>query len=388
MIEFSRERGSPIMQDIVPFQPIRFGKDANFQTVAAHLLAKVSSFNPEFRGLHNTSVQLPTQDASGDRLSFYVHEYEGYGAREQPAVVLVHGLEADADGLYIIKITDKLLRAGFHVVRMNLRGCGAGKGLARHSYSAALTLDLETVLEYVKREVSPVVALVGYSLGAALTLKYLGEDQAERNRQREVLGARPVRGKIRDRHVDVFCAISPPLDLLASSEQLDGPNCRFYRRRFLKAALERVSAVDFPHVREHMDELRNAGSFFEFDNLFTAPVTGFQSAVDYYRRASAIHVLPNIETTGLLLHALDDPLIFAGTFTNFDWSRVPGITPHLTEYGGHLGWVAPRHPLFPDRRWMDYRVLHYLLDLRDNLVPARRRPSWWDRIRDWSGWTQ
>ena len=373
------------MQDIVPFQPVRFGKDANFQTIAAHLLARASSFDPVFRGLNSTSVQLPTQDGSGDRLAIYVHKYEGYGAGEQPAVLLVHGLEADADGLYIIKIAEKLLRAGFHVVRMNLRGCGIGKDLARHSYSAALTLDLETVLEYVKREVAPRVALVGYSLGAALTLKYLGEDRAERNRQRAVFGARPIRGPIRDRNVDVFCAISPPLDLLASSEQLDGPNCRFYRRRFLKAALERVSAVDFPHVRDHMDELMNAGSFFEFDNLFTAPVTGFQSAVDYYRRASSIHFLPNIETTGLLLHSLDDPLIFAGTFTDFDWKKVPGITPHLTEYGGHLGWVSVKHPLFPDRRWMDYRVLHYLLDWRDNIVPARRRPGWWDTFRDWLG---
>ncbi len=371
-----------MLQTIIPFQPVRFGKNAHFQTIAAHLLATVSGYSPRFAGLENQYVTVPTQEGSGDQLAFHVHHYRGHAAEAQPAIVLLHGLEGDAESIYIVKFAEKLLRAGFHVVRMNLRGCGKGAGLARHSYTAALTIDLETVLDYVTRKVAPIVGLVGYSLGAALTLKYMGEDRAERDRQLAVFGARPVRRRIRDRYASVFCAVSPPLDLLASCEQLDGPNCRTYRRRFLKEALQRTREADFPHIRDHREELDAVRTFFEYDNLCTAPMAGFRSAVDYYRGASCFNVVGGIEVPGLVLHAYDDPLIFPGTWDTLPWKKLGHLTPHLTEYGGHLGWVAEKHPLFPDRRWMDYRVLHYLLDWRDSLAPARRRPSWWARLRE------
>lgn len=372
------------MHTIIPFRPVRFGANPHFQTIAAHLLA-TNSFTPHFAGLENTIVQLPTQEGSGDRLVIQVHHYEGYGAESQPAILLVHGLEGNAESIYVVKFAEKLLRAGFHVVRMNLRGCGPGASLARYPYSAALTIDLETVLEYTQREVAPIVGLVGFSLGAALTLKYVSEDRDERNRQRAVFGAGPIRGRLRDRHIAVWAAASPPLDVLASSEVLDGPRARTYCRRFLKEALRRVRNVDFPHLKGHMEELQSARTFFEFDNLFTAPLAGFRSAIEYYKCASNVGRMTDIELPGLVLHAYDDPLMEPTSWHEINWDAIPHVTGHLTETGGHLGWVAERHPLFSDRRWMDYRLLHYFLDWRDSLVPARRRPEWWARVRDWFG---
>jgi predicted alpha/beta-fold hydrolase len=44
------------------------------------------------------------------------------------------------------------------------------------------------------------------------------------------------------------------------------------------------------------------------------------------------------------------------------WQRIslsPTTTLHLTDHGGHLGFIAARNGE-PDRRWMDWRVVDWV----------------------------
>ena len=358
---------------LIPFQPPRWGTNPHFQTISAALLGKIPGYTPRQVGLLNESVVVPTQDDTGDRLFLHVHRFLGPENENSPVIVLIHGLEGSSDSLYIIKMADKFLKAGFHVVRMNLRTCGAGVYLANHPYNAGLTIDVETVLEFARSRISPYVAVIGFSLGANLVLKYMGEDRDERNRQRSVFRAPAIRGRIKDRIAGVFAAISPPLDLDASCEFLDSPSCNTYRNIFLKEIKDRVYAGKFDGIHHDISELKHIDNWFEFDHIYVAPSAGFRGAIEYYESAASRHYVHDIKTTGLVLHAYDDPLINPVGWDETNWEGLPWITAHLTERGGHLGWIAKKHPFFSDRRWMDYRVLNYLIEWRDSVRSTAKK---------------
>ena len=198
-------------------------------------------------------------------------------------------------------------------------------------------------------------------------MKYLGEDREERNRQRSVLGAAPLRGKIKDRIAQVFTAVSPPLDLKISCEKLDLPGAQFYRDRFLAEFKQRIKQGKFKHIPNAEQEVAHIDNWFDFDHIYVAPSAGFIGANEYHSHCSSKLFVPHIKIPGLLLHAQDDPIIDATAWLNINWDSLPHLTAHLTALGGHVGWYAKRHALLPDRRWMDYRLMKFLIEWKESL---------------------
>lgn len=354
---------------IIPFIPPRFGSNPHFQTISAHLLGKIRGYAPKQIGLLNESIVLPVQAGLNDRLLLHVHRFHRADRKKTPAVLLVHGLEGSSDSIYILKMARKLLSAGFHVVRMNLRGCGDGRPLARLPYNAGLTIDLESALKFTAENISPIIAVAGYSIGANVVLKFLGEDQDERNRQRMNYGGDPVRFRRAERYAQIFCVASPPLDLYASCEYLDTPTNTTYKNQFLREIKRRVDEGTFDGSPYGRDEVEHINSWFEFDHVYVAPTAGFPGAIEYYATASSRFYVRHIEIPGLILHAEDDPIINPHAWDEVGWGTLRHLTPHLTKRGGHVGWISRKHPYIPDRRWMDYRLLTYLVEWRDSLFP-------------------
>ncbi len=382
-LEPGKSGGGLIPVEGLPFVPPRFGRNPHYQTIASNLLGLLPGYRPKLRGIRSEAAVIPTECGTGDRIFVHIHRFTGPGSDVRPAAMLVHGMEGSTDSYYMVQLTEKLLRAGFHVLRMNLRGCGEGESLSRYLYSARLTIDLEVVLRYAREQISRHVALVGFSMGASLTLKFMGEDQAERNEQRLLKTLRR-RRRARRRwekpiRADVFVAVSPPLDLFTACEVLDSPSARVYRDRFLREARLRVSKQGkFDHIPRAIEELPLVTSWFEFDHLYVAPTMGFPGAPEYYEHCSSRRFVSGIEAPGLVLHAADDPLISMVGWKETNWASKPNIRAELTEHGGHVGWRCRKTPGIPDRRWMDYRLLWFLTEWRDSLKgePTRKR-RWW-----------
>ena len=121
-------------------------------------------------------------------------------------VLLLHGLCGCHHSPYMRRLAWKLLRHGLRAVRMNLRGCGSGRGLARYPYHSGRSADVLAGLDslYQEAPASP-VTLVGFSLGGNIVLKLAGElsVRVPENLQRVI-------------------AVCPPADLVACSRALDG----------------------------------------------------------------------------------------------------------------------------------------------------------------------
>jgi predicted alpha/beta-fold hydrolase len=224
---------------------------------------------------------------------------------------------------------------------MNLRGAGAGFGLARGIYHAGRSDDLRSAIAWLEHRApgSP-IALAGFSLGANLALKLAAEATD-----------RPVAG------LDCVLAANPPIDLSACAAAMRRPENRLYDWNFvrwLRAEVTRLHRV-FPELGP--PDLRRVHSVYEFDDRYTAPRNGFASALDYYARSSALPLIPQIELPGLVIHAADDPFVPVAPFHGAHFPA--NLTLELVRQGGHLGYIS-RLPWQGDRRWLETRMAVWL----------------------------
>jgi predicted alpha/beta-fold hydrolase len=283
-------------------------------------------------------INLP----DGDRLVALESEPEG-PPEPRPTALLVHGLGGCAEAAYVVRLARRLLRAGARVVRINLRGEGAGFGLARGIYHAGRSEDLREVAAWVhgrtEWEETP-IALVGYSLGGNLVLKLASE-----------AAALPVR------RLDCVLAANPPIDLAGCADELLRPMNRLYDWNFVRWMCARIRRLHhrFPELGPPC--LEGVKTLYDFDDRYTAPRNGFSSADDYYARSSLLTALARIQVPGLIVHAMDDPVVTYEPLLQVE--RSPGLELELLEHGGHLGYLS-RKPWLGDHRWLDARLATWL----------------------------
>jgi uncharacterized protein len=268
-----------------------------------------------------TTLELPLADDSGDRLLGYLHR--PITDTPRGLVVVVHGLTGSADSTYVCATTSHLLMHRYAVLRLNLRGAGQGRHVARFQYHAGRTADLRAALAVLAvREPTLVgngVFAVGFSLGANMLLKFLGEDGANS----------PLHGA---------AAISAPIDLNAAARCLMSRRNHFYHRYLISRMIAEAVAPAATLTADERRAAQTARSVYEFDDSFVAPRNGFAGAPDYYARCSAEGYMAAIKTPTLVVHALDDPWIPADAYRRQDWSRAPALTLLLPAGGGHVGF--------------------------------------------------
>src|SRR5262245_25590407 len=93
-------------------------------------------------GLHE--VRVP----DGDRLVLH----DSVPARWRPSgpiVVLVHGLGGSHRSPYMVRLANALTGRQARVVRLDLRGAGAGAGRARNLYNGGCSADVRAALAEV-----------------------------------------------------------------------------------------------------------------------------------------------------------------------------------------------------------------------------------------------
>jgi predicted alpha/beta-fold hydrolase len=241
--------------------------------------------------------------------------------------------------------TAALNRSGWNVLAWNYRGCSGEMNRLPRLYHSGATADLAIVVAHAARRFSH-LALVGFSLGGNLVLKYLGE-------------ARP--------HRAVACAValSPPVNLAASTAVLDKRRAnRIYLRRLIASLVRKVQAKArcFPE-RIDASQAKGIHGFEDFDGRFTAPVHGFRDAADYWTKCSSRQFLPAITVPTLVLSAQDDPFLTLECFPFAEAEASTGLFLEAPERGGHLGFFDS---LSCDQTWAERRVVEFLAERADS----------------------
>jgi len=262
--------------------------------------------------------------------------------------VLSHGLEGSSQRAYMQGMAGALARRGWEVVAWNCRGCSGEPNRRLRAYHSGATEDLDAVVRHVLAAPRhEQVALIGFSLGGNMTLKYLGE-----------------RGDAIDPRIIGAVTFSVPCDLAASSARLAAWTHRIYMRRFLRPMADKLEAKArlFPG-RLNLSGLRAMRTFAEFDERFTAPLHGFTGAADYWARASSRQFLPSIHVPTLLVNARDDPFLAGGCFPIPEAEQSQFVRLEMPASGGHVGFLTRGHR--HGEYWSETRAATFLDTLAD-----------------------
>ncbi|WOK04757.1 alpha/beta hydrolase [Imperialibacter roseus] len=246
--------------------------------------------------------------------------------RNNRVVIITHGLEGDSSRPYIKGMTKAFYAHGWDVMAWNLRGCGGELNRLPRFYNSGATEDLDAVVaEAVKRGYNE-ISLVGFSLGGNMTVKFLGESYADQY---------PIASSV---------AFSVPLDLESCSVEIDKWHNYLYTRRFLNTLIKKVvrKAEIFPESF-NTEGVRKIKSIFQFDELITGPLHGYEGAVDYYTQCSSAPFVPKVKTPLLVVNALNDTFLSAKCYEESAFSANANTILLKPRHGGHCGFAEFRN---------------------------------------------
>ncbi len=262
--------------------------------------------------------------------------------RTAPLVLVLHGLAGSSRSPYARGMLEALAGRGWNAAVMHFRGCSGEPNRLDRSYHSGETGDLDRVIETLARRRYPALACVGYSLGANVLLKWLGERGA---------GA----------PLAAAAAVSVPFVLACAAERLERGLSRLYRwyllrdlRRDLRRKFsDRNAPID-------LEAACTARSFRDFDERVTAPLHGFAGAEDYYARSSCRPYLAAIRCPTLIVQAADDPFLEPSAIPGAD--ELPAaVRLEVSRHGGHAGFVTGPLPWRP-RYWLEERIPAFLAE--------------------------
>jgi uncharacterized protein len=256
-------------------------------------------------------------------------------------VLLVHGLEGSSDSSYMKGLTGVLNQHGMDSIAMNFRGCSGRTNNQLTSYHSGISADLETVISHLEQQYDRLI-LVGFSLGGNVTLKWAGEI---------VVHTHPkVKGVV---------GVSVPCDLNGSGTELARPKNFIYLRRFLKQlkqkALDKIDRFDA--ISLDRQAISNASNFMQFDQEFTAPVHGFDSALDYYTKSSCAQFIHYIKIPALIINAKNDSFLNESCYPYSEVSENDLVTMLCPDYGGHVGFASDfrmKQPFWHETQILDF----------------------------------
>jgi predicted alpha/beta-fold hydrolase len=319
--------------DLPPFRPRFPWWGADLQTLSVWWRSPPSDLAPHA----SERVCFPMADRTGDILLGMLDQpVEPIDGR--PLVLLIHGMTGCETSVYMLSAARHLLDCGYRVLRLNVRGAGPSRPYCGEIYHVGRTADFRRVLWQIPEDLTKNgIVAIGYSLGGAMLLKYLGEEGA----------FSPLRAA---------ASVCAPIDLVGTAKQMMRPRNRLYHAYILngvKAETLGEGARLSPGEREIV---RNARTVQEYDDRFIAPRHGYRDGQDYYDLCAPLRYMPEIRVPTMVLAACDDPWIPISHYKAFEWDDNPWLLPVFTPTGGHVGF----HGDAGNRPWCDLALEKFL----------------------------
>jgi predicted alpha/beta-fold hydrolase len=256
-------------------------------------------------------------------------------------VVLSHGLEGNSDRQYVKGMAEAFQEQGWDVLAWNCRSCSGEMNRALRLYNHGDVNDIEEVMNHVlKTKKYEKIALIGFSMGGSITLKYMG-----------------VHGKALPDPIVAGIAFSSPCDLKDSIRILEAPSNWLYKRKFMRNLKAKIlkKAEQFPDQID-TSKFNEIKEWRDFDEHFSAPINGYDSPEDFYYRASAKNFMYGIKRPALLVNAQNDPILTPACSPKDICKDHPFLYLETPKYGGHVGFGVKGQKY----AWSETRALEFV----------------------------
>ena len=241
----------------------------------------------------------------------------------QKLVILLHGLEGDAQRPYITGSAKILNQNGYDTCAVNYRGCSGEPNVKYRSYHSGATEDLIEVLNHILNTKNySEIYLKGFSLGGNLLLKYLGEGN---DVPKEIKGA---------------VAVSVPCNLHDSCKQLLSIKNIMYAIKFKGNLLGKL------RQKQHMFPDKISDN----DIKSIKTLKDFDDALDYYKKSSSLQFLPHIQVPSLIINAKDDSFLGPECYPIKETDRNNKLFLEMPSYGGHVGFWGKNNITYTEKR--------------------------------------
>lgn len=282
----------------------------------------------------------------GDFLDLDWYGQSKLNDKSKPIMLILHGLCGCSGSTYVQTLQATLESAGYCSVCLNFRGCSGEPNRSAKAYHSGIIEDLESVFKQLSQlHPQHQLSMTGFSLGANVLLKWLGEYGGRDNLAKAV-------------------AVSTPFDLARCSNALQRGFSQFYGKYFLLKLVKDLRRkkqhfiesgnLEQLAILEALGPLTGMKTLREFDDKVTAPLHGFGGAQDYYQQCSSLSVIPRIQTHTLLVQSLNDPLIPPKSLPLS--AQLPDcVQIQQCDNGGHVGFVSSSQ-----KYWLEHRIVRFL----------------------------
>jgi len=308
------------------YKPSFLFKLGQFSTIYSALFRKVKGVIQE-----RERIILP----DGDFLDLH---WSDTSQKTKQLIIVLHGLEGNAQRQYMLGTAKIFNTNGFDVLCVNFRGCSGFDNLKYKSYHSGETEDLKTVLNHVlATKKYDKLFLKGFSLGANVILKYLGEGNKIPN------------------EIKAAVAVSVPCYLKGCMLQLHKLKNKHYHYHFLKRLKDKLRFKQnrFSTVISKQ-QIKNINTLKDFDDIYTAIANDFDDAYDYYEKSSSLQYLKHIKTPTLILNAKNDSFLSPKCFPIADAKVNPNLYLEIPEYGGHVGFYQKKEYYYNEMRALEF----------------------------------
>ncbi|KAJ2723127.1 hypothetical protein GGI07_002830 [Coemansia sp. Benny D115] len=271
---------------------------------------------------------------------------------KKPIAVIMPGLGGSSYEYHIRRLAKVLGEGenGYQVAIMNHRGSGRTPLTSGRIYNGYDTEDFGDIVKHIAaaNPGTPLVAM-GYSLGANLLTKYLGEQGDASLFTAAVAICCPFDTEIAGRSLDARNFLN---------DKLFQPNLVATIKRVISRNL---AVIKTSKVEYDIDSIMKAKRMSELDNLITAKTYGHQDCWAYYRAASSTRYVDTIRTPFLAINSLDDPITPHEGIPYEKFKTNPFLALAVTKHGGHLGFFTGMSPriwyLDPVKQFFDSLLL-------------------------------
>ncbi len=241
-------------------------------------------------------------------------------------VVLCHGLEGASDRTYNNTSADFFLKNDFSVFAWNNRSCSGEMNRLPLLYHHGAVEDFKEMMDFVLAKGFEEIYLLGFSMGGAQIMNYLGAVEI-------------------DSRIKAAVSVSTPIQLKSSAETLKKGFNRVYLKNFTRKISKKLKSKSeqFPEVLD-WNQIHSIKTFDEIDEFFTAPLHGFEGREDYYTKASPAYVMDNIKKPVLVINAWDDPFLGEDCYPVEFAKKSPWIYLETPKHGGHCAFPTNNSP--------------------------------------------